>query len=253
MFILTIFYSEKQDRNAFAQDFGSKVNTGSTEISPEIEWEIILGGPELDCAHSVEQTFDDGYIAVGYTRSIGAGFHDFWLLKFDSDGNKEWEQTYGGPDYDFAETVQQTLDGGYIVAGHTQSFGAGNYDIWIIKTDSQGEIEWEKIYGTTDVEIVFSVLQTFDGGYIFAGYVHLHETGCSGMLLLKTDSKGNQEWEKIYGASNCANAYSIQQTSDGGYIAAGDIHLSEERCYDFWLVKTDSYGNIEWDKTFRRF
>ena len=105
---------------------------------PEVEWTQTLGGSESDASKSEQQTFDGGYIIVGTTYSFGNGSYDVWLIKTDSNGNEEWDQTFGGSNNDEGHSVQQTTDGGYIVAGYTNSFGNGNSDVWLIKTDSEG-------------------------------------------------------------------------------------------------------------------
>ncbi|MFZ8835339.1 MAG: hypothetical protein ACO2O5_14280, partial [Candidatus Caldipriscus sp.] len=130
-------------------------------------------------------------------------------------------KTYGGTDDDGAYSVQQTSDGGYIVAGYTASFGAGSWDIFLIKTDANGNIQWAKTYGGTDEDRAHSVQQTSDGGYIVAGVTFSFGTGYSDAFLVKTDANGNIVWAKTYGGTYSDYAYSVQQTSDGGYIVAG--------------------------------
>jgi hypothetical protein len=145
----------------------------------------------LDWAYSVQQTSDGGYIVAGFTYSFGAGYDDIFLIKTDANGNIQWAKTYGGIDYDWAHSVQQTSDGGYILAGGTDSFGAGYYDALLVKTDANGNISWAKIYGGTDDDIAFSVQQTSDGGYILAGGTDSLGAGYSGAFLVKTDANGN--------------------------------------------------------------
>jgi uncharacterized delta-60 repeat protein len=204
------------------------------------QWNKTFGGTDFDSAHSVQQTFDGGYILAGRTTSYGEGGSDFWLVKTDPDGNKQWDKTFGGTDYDSAHSVQQTSDGGYILAGSTNSYGAGESDFWLVKTDPNGNEQWNKTFGSTDYDSARSVQQTSDGGYILAGE--------SDFWLVKTDPDGNEQWNKTLGGNYFTKAHSVQQTADGGYILAGTTG-SRGSSVDLWLVKTDPDGNKQWDKT----
>ncbi len=128
---------------------------------------------------------------AGGTYSFGAGGYDIFLIKTDANGNVQWAKTYGGTSGDFAFSVQQTSDGGYIVAGWTYSFGAGGGDIFLIKTDANGNIIWAKTYGGTYEDYAFSVQQTSDGGYIVAGGTYSFGAGWDDIFLIKTDANGN--------------------------------------------------------------
>jgi len=220
------------------------------ETAPEEAWSKTFGGTRMDVARSVQQTSAGGYILTGYTKSYGAGDDDFWLVKTDSEGNKEWDKTFGGTCRDRAYSIQQTSDGGYILAGHTGSYGAGDDDFWLVKTDSEGNKKWDKTFGGTSEDRAYSIQQTFDGGYIFAGHTESYGAGDCDFWLVKTDSEGNKEWDKTFGGTRRDSAYSIQQTSDGGYILAGHTESYGAGYRDLWLVKTDSEGKKEWDKTF---
>jgi uncharacterized delta-60 repeat protein len=215
-----------------------------TDSSGNQQWNRTYGGTSGDEAYSVQQTSDGGYILAGYTSSFGAGEEDFWLVKTDSVGNQQWNKTYGGTGDDEAYSVQQTSDGGYVLAGYTSSFGAGWYDFWLVKTNSSGSQQWNKTYGGTGDEMAYSVQQTSDGGYIMAGHTKPSQAGRWNFWLVKTDTSGNQQWNKSYGGSSDSEAYSVQQTSDGGYIVAGYIDLGGDHIIDFWLLKTDGSGNI---------
>ncbi|NOR48092.1 MAG: PKD domain-containing protein [Methanosarcinaceae archaeon] len=217
---------------------------------PKEAWNQTFGGTDEDWAHSVQQTSDGGYILTGVARSYGAGESDFWLVKTYPDGNEQWNKTFGGTDSDLAYSVQQTSDGGYILAGYTWSYGAGGNDFWLVKADSDGNEQWNKTFGGTNFDSAHSVQQTSDGGYILAGRTTSYGAGGSDFWLVKTDPDGNKQWEKTFGGTDYDSAHSVQQTSDGGYILAGSTNSYGAGESDFWLVKTDPNGNEQWNKTF---
>jgi len=213
-----------------------------TDANGNVEWAKTYGGTNWDEARSVQQTSGGGYIVAGYTESFGAG--DIFLIKMDEYGNVQWAKTYGGISWDYASSVQQTSDGGYIVAGGTHSFGAGWINLFLIKTDANGNVQWAKTYGGTIVDFASSVQQTSGGGYIVAGYTNSFGAGGYDILLIKTDADGNVEWAKTYGGTNWDNASSVQQTSDGGYIVAGWTWSFSAGAEDIFLIKTDENGDI---------
>nr|QNR61645.1 hypothetical protein GZ37B2_69 [uncultured archaeon GZfos37B2] len=225
-------------------------NMVCAETAPEEVWSKTFGGTDDDVASSVQQTSDGGYIIAGSTGSYGAGSDDFWLVKTDSDGNKVWDKSFGGTDDDVARSVQQTSDGGYIIAGSTGSYDVGGTDVRLVKTDSNGNKVWDKTYGGSGGDLADSVHQTSDGGYILAGSTGSYDTGDWDVWLVKTDFNGNKVWDKTFGGTATDSANSVQQTSDGGYILAGHTGYYGTGEYDFWLVKTDSDGNKVWDKSF---
>jgi len=223
-------------------------------------WSKTYGGSDFDSASSIQQTTDGGYIVAGNTKSFGAAIMDIWVLKLDNNGNITWQKTYGGSKGDYASSIQQTQDGGYIVLGHTYSFGAGWDDVWVLKLDSSGNVTWQKTYGESDFDDAPSIQQTTDGGYIVAGGTGSFDNNNIldsewDILVLKLDSNGNITWQKTYGGSSGEYASSIQQTTDGGYIVAGRTEKPfgpYDIYHDILVLKLDSSGNITWQKTYGR-
>jgi uncharacterized delta-60 repeat protein len=207
-----------------------------------IEWQKIYREDSRDYAYSIQQTSDGGYIVGGRISISG---RDIWVLKLYSDGTIEWQKCYGGRDSEEAYFFQQTNDGGYIVVGQTFSYwGMLEYDIWVLKLASDGTIEWSKTCGGSKDDQAYSIQQTIDGGYIVAGQTESFGAGSGDIWILKLASDGTIEWQKTYGGSGGEIAYSIQQTSDGGYIVAG------AGSGDFLVLKLYSDGTIEWQKTY---
>ncbi|MBW2975414.1 hypothetical protein KY366_06865 [Candidatus Woesearchaeota archaeon] len=213
--------------------------------APELEWERLFGGKDSDEGRSVQQTLDGGYIIAGYTKSFGCGSGDVYLIKTDSDGNMQWNKTFGGSMYDSGYSVQQTSDGGYIIGGYTGSFGVNFY---LVKTYPNGEIQWNKTFGGSDAYVGRSVQQTSDGGYIIGGYISSWGGRDEEIYLVKTDSKGNEQWNKTLAIGSDTICHSVKQTSDGGYILTGYTKFSGN--YQVVLIKTYHDGNIQWYKTF---
>ncbi|MFZ8835350.1 MAG: T9SS type A sorting domain-containing protein [Candidatus Caldipriscus sp.] len=221
-----------------------------TDAYGNVQWTKTYGGWNQDEARSVQQTSDGGYIVAGYTHSFGAGADDFFLFKTDAFGNVQWAKTYGGWHHDYAYSVQQTSDGGYIVAGYTLSYGSmSGYDVLLIKTDANGNLQWAKTYRGTSGDYAFSIRQTSDGGYIVAGGGYSFDVG-GDAFLIKTDAFGNVQWAKTYGGLGEDVAYSVQQTSDGGYIVAGYTESFGPGGYALFLIKTNAFGNVQWAKTY---
>jgi uncharacterized delta-60 repeat protein len=210
-----------------------------------IEWNKTYGGIKDDYVYSIQQTSDGGYIVAGETSSFGAGQEDIWVLKLALDGTVEWQKTYGGGSSDRAYSIQQTIDGGYIVAGSTTSFGAGLTDFIVLKLFSDGAVEWQKTYGGSKNESARSIQQTVDGGYIVAGETGSFGTGEEDIWVLKLFSDGSIEWQKTYGGRFSDRAYSIQQIIDGGYIVAGCTDSYGEGKQNSLVIKLSPDGDID--------
>jgi len=199
---------------------------------------------------SVQQTVDGGYILAGYIGS-GAGERDVYLVKVNSIGDTIWAKAIGGDTTDVAYSVQQTTDTGYIITGSTQSYGAGKNDIYLIKTDNNGSIEWTKTFGGTENDFGYSVKQTLDSGYIITGAAISLGSGNFDVFLLKTDNTGDIVWAKTYGSNFLDDiGYSVQRTSDNGYVIAGYTDDFGMGIGGLYVIKTDSLGNIIWTKDY---
>jgi len=218
--------------------------------SPPVKWQKTFGGSRYENGSSVQQTVDGGYIIAGTTDSFGTGYGDVYLIKTEPNGTMQWQKTFGGVIDDRGISVQQTSDGGYIIAGQTDSFGAGTWDVYLIKTEPNGSSQWEKTFGGSGSDFGYSVQQTSDGGYIVAGYTDSFGEGRKDVYLIKTEPNGNSQWQKTFGGSENDYGFSVQQTSDGGYIIAGDTSSFGAEVWDVYLIKTEPNGNSQWQKTF---
>ncbi len=213
-------------------------------------WTRTFGGANPDCGYSVQQTTDGGYIILGSTRSYGAGSADVYLIKTNSNGDSLWTRTYGGTSYDCGHSVRQTSDGGYIIAGETSSYGAGSSDFYLIKTDGNGDSLWTRTFGGISDDKGYSVQQTIDGGYIVAGYTYSFGTSSYDVYLIKTKSNGDSLWTRTFGGNDSERGYSVQQTTDGGYIITGWTESYGAGYSDVYLINTNSNGDSLWTRTF---
>ena len=197
-----------------------------------------IGGESGDEGYSIIQTSDGGYAIAGYTKSFGAGEADVYVVKLDANGNLLWTKTIGGKEDEKGYSIIQTSDGGYAIAGYTTSFGAGGADVYVVKLDAKGNLQWTKTIGGKENDKGYSIIQTSDGGYAIAGYTGL------GVYVVKLDANGNLQWTKTISPEFAASkGYSLIQTSDGGYAIAGTTKS------DVYVVKLDANGNLQWTKT----
>jgi hypothetical protein len=212
-----------------------------TNSSGAVQWSKTLGGVRSENIFSVKQIANGGYVVAGTSRSYSVdSLNQIYIIRLSSTGNADWEKTYGsfaGSDEMGAHRISQTTDGGFIIGGYEDAFSVG---MLYLKTDSSGTISWGKfVSGSTGTYGVESILQTADGGYIITG---------NGGKLIKTDTSGNITWSKSY--INGAISFCAQQTSDGGYMLAGETNFFGSGSYDMYLIKTDSSGSVSWCKTF---
>ncbi|MFA5034019.1 MAG: T9SS type A sorting domain-containing protein [bacterium] len=215
-------------------------------------WTKTYGGTDYDEGSSVQQTEDGGYIVAGTTHLDSSDYGNAWLIKTNSMGDTLWTRRFGGSMFDAGRSVQQTKDKGYIIAGQTGSYGAGNSDVWLIKTDSIGDTLWTRTFGGTGRDEGRSVRQTIDGGYIVGGLTYSYGAGISDMWLIKTDSAGNSLWTKTFGGDSCDEGGSVQQTTDGGYIITGFTWFYSTSGWKIYssLIKTNNSGDTVWTRIF---
>lgn len=242
--------------------------------SGNLIWQKALGGSGFDIAYSIVPAGDGGFVFTGQTGSTDGdvvgnhGSNDVWVVKLNSNGEMEWKKCLGGSQNDFALSIDNTSDGGFIIAGGSSSAdgdaslhrGAG--DVWIVKLSSLGIIEWQKSFGGTAADAAFAIQQTSDGGFICNGYSASVNGDVSGNMggqdywVLKLDNTGSLQWQKSLGGSNNDRGWSVLETSDGGYIVSGNSSSSNGNvsvnngASDFWIVKLNSSGLVEWNKSF---
>lgn len=245
----------------------------SITAQPGIEWQKCYGGSNVDFATSIQETSDSGYIVTGYSLSndgdltINNGNYDYWVVKTNNIGIIQWQKSLGGTGAEYAHSIQQTTDGGYIVAGKSNSNDGdvtgnhGAYDCWVVKLTNTGVISWQKSYGGTNDDGAESIQQTTDGGYIIAGYSESSDgdltanQGGSDCWVIKIDSSGGITWQKSIGGSDFEDLHSVQQTFDGGYIVTGDSESNDgdltanQGIADTWVVKLSTTGVIEWQNS----
>jgi hypothetical protein len=268
-YILVGYTGASSNRNVWVLKLDSAGN---------LQWQKVLGGYAEDSGSDIEQTADGGYILVGSTLSsnsgdvgLNHGSRDVWVVKLSSSGSLQWQRLYGGSVDDSGSSIRQTSDGGYVLTGNTLSSNSGDVgsnhgpdDVWVVKLDPGGNIEWEKVLGGDGHDAGSSIRQTSDGGYVLIGVTGSANSGDVGQnhgivdfWVVKLDSGGNIEWQKALGGSDVDNGKAIEQTTDGGYILtgystsanSGDVGQNHNSC-DAWVAKLDPSGIIQWQKSF---
>jgi len=216
-----------------------------TDSNGSREWDRTFGGfvsSSGDGGWSLAETKDGGYIVAGYTKSYGAGGKDLWLIRTDHMGNRLWDKVFGGAKDDVGMSVVQTKDGGYLITGRTASYGAGEDDVWLLKTSPQGILQWNVTIGGKKDDVGFQAIELADG-YAIVGRTESGNPQAKTAFLLKTDLRGRKIWEREY--KRGSSGISLQSTSDGGFIIVGSID-SKQRGKDALLIKTDSIGLEQW-------
>jgi hypothetical protein len=224
-----------------------------TDVNGNMLWYKTFGYSMHDSGSEVKQTSDAGFIIIGDVNTDGGGSGDFWVIKTDNVGNLVWDKTFDGNgkpiSHDYGNSIGLTSDNCYILTGVTfTTEDTNDYDIWLIKIDEYGNKLWDKKFGGTDCEFGSSVQQTNDGGYIITGVDSYNGISSDKVWLIKTDDSGNILWDKTFSGIQLARGNSVKQTSDDGYIIAGETFKGSR--YNALLIKTDNNGEKEWSKTF---
>jgi len=199
--------------------------------------------------YSLTQTSDNGFLFVGERHAFAGGQSDAYAVRLDNEGELLWAKTYGGGDNDYAYAVSETDDGGFVMAGFTESYGAGIRDMYLFKTDNTGELDWARTYGGTSIDAAFDMQQTADGGFILVGYTFSF-SGSSDIYVIRTDATGEVLWQKTYGGALNDIGHAILQTEDGGFIICGETESFGVENIDAYLVKIDEDGIVEWSKAY---
>jgi gliding motility-associated-like protein len=269
--------SASRDCNVIGNHLGLDYWIVKLATNGDIEWQKSIGGSKNEYAYSISLTNDGGYIVAGLTESdngdvtVNYGDRDYWVVKLDGSGNLVWQKSLGGTSAEEAYAVQATPDGGCVVAGYTASNNGdvtgnhGLWDFWIVKLDNTGNLVWQKSLGGTQSEIARSIQLTPDGGYIVTGFTASNDGNVSGnhtllgsfadYWVVKLSSDGNIQWQKCYGGNKNELGFFIQLTADGGYIVAGSAESNDgdANCNagitDVWIIKINNTGTLEWQKS----
>ncbi|NKI31115.1 hypothetical protein [Croceivirga thetidis] len=245
-------------------------------------WIKNFAGSGDDSPRSIIETKDGGFAVFGFTNSTDGDLsekslivNDYWLLKFDSASNLEWQKTYGGSGDDRGQAIIQTSDGGYAITGYAQSDDGdasnneGFHDNWILKLDGTGNILWEKSFGFSGHDHSYDLVETVDGGFFFSGFLDVTSSNGAGATDksslsahgvgefwgTKVDNSGELNWRKYFGGTNNDRAHGVVEGHDGGYVMAGfteseDFDITNSKgSYDFWVVKVDKNGLLEWEES----
>lgn len=213
------------------------------DTAGNIRWTRTIGGDSVDIGYSLVQSKDNGYVIAGKTNSYGAGNYDVYIVKLDSAGNLKWTRTVGGAGDDEGYSVTASTDGGFVIAGKTNSYGAGNYDVYVVKLDSVGNLQWTKTVGGTGDDEGYSVRSTTDGGYVIAGRTNSYGAGNYDAYIIKLDLSGNLKWTRVIGGPADDEGISVIQTNDRGYAIGGYTNSYGAGHADMYMIKLDSTGN----------
>lgn len=219
-----------------------KINADGT-----IAWQNTYGSTDRENFDAIMETGDGGFLAYGYTQSFEAGRADLWLVKLNADGTVAWENTYGGSSFDGGSVIA-TSDGGFIVGGYTESFGAGQGDAWVLKLNADGSIAWQNTYGGSGYEGLNGIVETSTGDYLAAGFTN--GAGSEDLWLLKLNSSGGILWQNRYGGAQRERAQAITDTGDGSYLVVGYTDSFSVGWTDVWLLDVNDDGTLNYQKTY---
>ncbi len=222
----------------------------SSEAKAQITFERTYGGQFYDAASEVLETPDHGFLIFGTTRSVSNDTTDAWLIRTDSRGDTLWTRTYGGDDFDSGVSMTRATDGGYVLGIASKSIRPGNYEIYLVRIDEQGDVLWTQTYGGPEYEYVHSIQATDDGGYIVFAYTISYGAGSRDFYLMKVNQSGDSLWARTYGGAGMDLGSTVLQTADGGYLLTGYTESFLDPTGDVYLVRTDAFGDTLWTRTY---
>ncbi|MEM4293467.1 MAG: hypothetical protein QXJ27_04800 [Thermoplasmata archaeon] len=214
------------------------------DANGNIVWNRTFGGGGCDGAYDVVETDDGCFVLFGYTGSFGGG-RNFWMIKINESGEIVREKKFGGPGDDYGYGITRTSDGGFILTGSTASADVGIPDAWIIKTDADGNMVWNRTFGGSEIDVAHDAVETQDGGIVVTGYTESYGNGGSDAFIIKIKPDGEMVWERFLGGVSEDIGKAVRTLNTGGFIIAGYSSSSGEGGYDFWLIKTDAEGIVE--------
>jgi hypothetical protein len=236
---------------SFRLDSGQAIGGARYPAPADIEWRRVYGGRAKDWAYSMTSTGDGGLCIAGRTASKGAGLEDAWVLRLDDDGRLLWDRTFGGPAIDRARAVVETRDGALIVAGATESAGAGEFDVWVFKLDAKGQVLWERTFGGEATDWASAVVETHEGDIVLAAYTQDRSGGPYDFWVIKLDERGSRVWSRRYGGAGNDWSNGITMTTGGSLVVVGHTESKGAGNADFWVVALDDHrGDIIWNRTF---
>ena len=230
--------------SANAHSLSARLRAGST-------WSYTFGGTNNDYGKFLMPTNDGGYIVAGTVRSYRSGEYDYWIIKLDSNAQILWQKTFGGYNHEYLNWIEQTSDGGYIITGCLASYGNGGYyDVWVLKLNPLGDLEWQKFYDTSMTDYPWEIHQLNDGGYILSAKYGVTDCLDCKVMVLRLDASGNIIWHKIMGNAPWNDTIAITPTNDGGFAVTGNVKNVGAGGFDFWVAKLNSAGEIIWQKAY---
>ncbi|MFZ5516935.1 MAG: LamG-like jellyroll fold domain-containing protein [Candidatus Zhuqueibacterota bacterium] len=236
-----------------SKKFTAAANTISSDVQLRgALWAKTYGGVNADAGRAICETTDGGFVIAGFTYSLGQGYADAYVLKVDAQGNRQWEKTFGGSSWEYAYSVVQTRDRGFVIAGYTASFGAGSKDVFVIKLSETGEMQWEKTFGGADSDVGKAVCELPDGSLLVAGYTESAGAGEEDVYAIKLNSAGDELWSKTFGRNRSEMGAACCCTADGNIVIAGSTGTEpfSSGNMDYYLFKIDPAGNVLWEKAF---
>lgn len=218
-----------------------------------VEWKRSFGGPGFEVGNSVAVVADGGFVVTGETQSFGvSNSSDVWLIRTNAQGKELWRRTFGGPDMDWGKTIVSTRDGGFVIVGYTQSYGSGQGDVWLVKTNAEGVEQWNATFGGSNDDYGNSVYQTADDGFMVVGETWSYGRGGDAWVV-KTDAAGNELWNTTLGGDSYEGARCVIPRENGGttsYLIVGETESFTVNSSDVWVVCIDDSGAELWNQTY---